>query len=113
MYSIDRQLVILKPKQPFLDWLNNVDKKNLSLEDVRSDCTVFLIPVVDNLDDAEKYVKSIFPDLFDLELSEWNVDEELWPNHRTIELFREWFDIYFHSTVIDTEEKEILKDELY
>lgn len=113
MYSINRQIVILKPKQPFLDWLNNVNSTNLSLEDIRSDCTIFLIPVVDNLADGEKYIKSIFPDLFDMELSEWNIDENLWPKDRTIEMFRECFDVFFHSTVIDTLEKEIEKKELY
>ena len=88
MYSVDRQIVILKPKQPFLDWLNNVENNNLNLDDVRSDCTVFLIPVVDNLTDAEKYIKSIFPDLFDMELSEWKIDENLWPKDRTSDMLR-------------------------
>ncbi len=113
MYSVNRQMVILKPRQPFLNWLNNLDKNNLSLEDIRSDCTIFMIPVVDNLTNAENYLKGIFPDLFEMELSEWNIDEVLWPKDRTIEMFREWFDVFFHSTLIDTLENEIEKKELY
>jgi hypothetical protein len=113
MFSLNRQIVILKPKQPFLNWLNSFNNKNLSLEDIRSDCTVFLIPVFDSLKEVEKYIRSIFPDLFDMELGEWNVDELLWPKDRTIEMFREWFDIYFHSTIIDAVDKEILKEELF
>ncbi|MCX6150862.1 MAG: hypothetical protein NTX22_10080 [Ignavibacteriales bacterium] len=113
MYALDRQLVVIKPKQPFYNWLKNINKRKISLEDIRGDCTAFLIPVSDNLSDAEKYIRSKFTEIFDMELSEWNIDEKLWPNDRTVEMFKEWFDVYFHSTIIDTVEKEILKDELF
>jgi hypothetical protein len=39
-------MVIIKPKQPFMDWLESTPgwDLNLSLEDIRDDCMALLIP---------------------------------------------------------------------
>jgi len=46
MSEINRSLVILRPKQPFLDWGMAVDDedKNLTLEQLAEDSTDYLIP---------------------------------------------------------------------
>lgn len=49
MYFVDRSVAVIKPKQPFLDWLNNMPDNDidLSLDNLRADCTVLLIPEYD------------------------------------------------------------------
>ncbi|MGE5682546.1 MAG: hypothetical protein ACM34K_16895 [Bacillota bacterium] len=111
MYSIDRHLVIIKPKQPFLDWLKSLAEENSSLviEDIRHDNTAFMIPSNELIEQDQKYIKSIFPDLFEMELEEWSLDTDLWPGDRTYELFQEWFDTEIHTIVIDTLEDPVEK----
>ena len=49
MYFVDRTAVVLKPTQFFLDWLKSLDENmpDLSLEQIRSNCSVFLVPEFD------------------------------------------------------------------
>ena len=108
---INRNIAIIKPRAPFLEWLESLPDWDLdiTLEDLRSDCTVFLIPELDD-EDAIKYIEDMHKEIFEYELDSWHRDESLWPEKRTLKLFREWFDIELHSMVLDTLDEEIEKD---
>jgi len=110
MFSVNRQVAILKPREPFLEWLktHNIFQKS-SREDIEKDATVFLIPEFDFKQDSDNYIHSIFPDLFEMQLNEWNLDEELWPKNRNYDLFNKWFDLSYHSIVIDLSENDLNK----
>jgi hypothetical protein len=56
MITINRTAIVVMPGQPFLDWLHRADPTSgeLSLEDLRREPTVYLLPhsmVVDLCDD--------------------------------------------------------------
>lgn len=112
MHSLDRHLVIIKPKEPFLNWLKSHFEANsvLTLNDIREDAAAFMIPQADHPEQDEKYIRSIFPDLFDMILEEWHLDENTWPKNRDYELFKKWFEVEIHTIVIDTVESSIRKD---
>lgn len=46
MLDINRGLIVVKPKQPFLDWLHSLDldDSELQLETLRADTNAYLIP---------------------------------------------------------------------
>ena len=44
---------------------------------------------------------------FEQMLSDWYVDETLWPQKRSAKLFNEWVEIQFHSTIWDLVDEEI------
>jgi len=71
---------------------------------------VILLPVVDSDEQAESFIKDIFQDLFELELSSWIVVDEMWPENITYKMFLEWFDVEFHSMVFDSLIDDIEKD---
>jgi len=106
-FTINRSLVILRYKQPFLDWLMSADPnppKDLTLADLEEDGDAFLIPgepVVDNAADAIKWVEKRWAVLFEHALSDWLTDEELWPKSRTLQMFRQWFTVEYRSMVWD------------
>jgi len=56
------------------------------------------------------YIRSIYGELFEMELCDWITDEERWPENRTFEMFLEWFETDLHSMVFDAEEDEIEDD---
>lgn len=109
MYEIDRMVVILKPTKEFLEWVNNNKEDEgepYNLEELQADSTALLIPLFDDKLDAEEFISEIYLDLFENELSAWTLDEETWPEPITVNLFKEWFELEFHSLVLDTVETE-------
>jgi hypothetical protein len=109
-FTINRTVVMLGPKQPFLDWLNNVDPDDeaLSVEDLRDDNEVFLTPQFNDNSDSEKWVEKRWSFLFEHMLMGWIDDEAMWPQDRTLEMFREWFDIEIHTMAWDLSDEPLI-----
>jgi hypothetical protein len=112
-FTINRTVVMLGPKQPFLDWLNNVDPDDevLNLEDLREDNEVFLIPQFNDNSDSEKWVEKRWSFLFEHMLMGWIDDEAMWPQDRTLEMFREWFDIEIHTMAWDLSDEPLFVED--
>ncbi|WP_035056919.1 hypothetical protein [Andreprevotia chitinilytica] len=104
MFIVDRSAALIRPKQPFLDWLLALPGNDipLTLEDIRTDCTVILIPEAAEPEDGIAYIDDVAEKLFEMELSSWVGDEELWPKKRNLKLFWEWFDVEIHLGVMDS-----------
>jgi hypothetical protein len=112
MFQINRSVAIIKPKQPFVDWANSIadEDEQYSIHSFNADCSVILLPEYDSDEDAEAFIKDIFQDVFEIELSSWIVVEEMWPKNRTYKMFLEWFDVEFHSMVFDPFQDDIEKE---
>ncbi|MDA8095482.1 MAG: hypothetical protein M0T84_16560 [Betaproteobacteria bacterium] len=106
MYQIDRGMALIKPKQAFLDWLKALpgSELDITLEQLRGDCTSVLLPLFSELEEALAAIDEIYDEIFEMELSSWSDEESLWPSERTVQLFWEWFDVELHSLVVDAME---------
>ena len=114
MNSINRSAVVIKPKQPFVDWLNSIPDEDIdfTLERISEDNITFLIPLYDDPRDAKNYIRKRFKRIFEWELFGWIVTKELWPKKRTWEMFQEWFSIEINSEIFDLVDGEIEKEEM-
>ncbi len=103
MKSINRNIVIIKPKAPFLDWLRGLSDSDpeITLENLRSDCLSFLIPETSSQDEVTGLIEKHFEEICEAELYSWHTQEQGWPQGRTFSKFKDWFDMEFHSEVID------------
>jgi hypothetical protein len=112
MYSINRSIAIIKPKQPLLDWLNALPDNVVlfTLAELRTDCTVLLITEYDTDEKALNFIKKIYLGIFERELDAFCTDPDYWPQKRDYKTFLQWFDIELHSEVFDTVDKEIIKE---
>jgi len=105
---VNRGATILRYLRPAIEWINEADPVADSCEVtsdmLKQDLTVYLISEGDAGGDLEvsRWVESNFAVLFEAELEGWYTDTALWPQDRTLELFRHWFDVEFHSTIVDT-----------
>jgi hypothetical protein len=114
---INRAAIILKYKSPAVQWINEADPYNadpgISLESVNEDRKVYLIKDEDatGLEAIEQWIKMNYEALFENELKGWYTDENLWPKKRDLRLFREWFDVDYHSVIEDTVGLPIEDDE--
>ncbi|MBD0375815.1 MAG: hypothetical protein ICV51_09325 [Flavisolibacter sp.] len=106
---INRNAFIVKPLQPFLDWLKKTDE-NFDVTDAIDEHNIYLIGERDNNEVIEKWLKKNFDAIFQKELDDWCIDERLWPQNRTYKMFREWFTIEYHSMVYDLEDYPVDKD---
>lgn len=112
-YTINRSVAIIKPKQPYVDWANQLPDANrkTSLSYLQKDCTVILIPEYDNEEGSKKYIDKIAKDIFEDELFSWCTNEDWWPQNRTKAMFWKWFDVEPQFEVIDPSEEAIMKEE--
>jgi hypothetical protein len=112
MDTINRSVAVVKPKQPFLDWLNALPDSDqpFTLADIQTDCTVLLLPEFGDDLQAQKFIKKIYPDIFGRELDSFCTDPDWWPSKRDYKTFLRWFDIELHSEVLDTLDEDIIKE---
>lgn len=109
MYFVDRMAVVLKPTETFLQWVNQLgsDLPDLTLAQIRSNCSVFLVPVFDEPEAAVAYFDERHRDIFAAELSGWTMDESTWPKDMGLETFWQFFELEVHDTVLDLADDEL------
>ena len=116
MGILNRSAVILRPRRPYLEWASSHGDREvaeLTFDDLRDDPHVYLLPEVEDDQEPDVVLEAVWADLFEHELESWVMDEELWPQGRTYDMFCDWFEIQLCSMVDDrgTAELEELEDE--
>jgi len=112
LFLINREAVIIKGRQALADWINTHDHANpISLAEVREECTVILLPECRDREEAVSIIENNYEALFPGELEGWIADDALWPKDLTLETFREFFEIEYHSMIFDALEEDIEKRE--
>lgn len=110
---INRSVAIVKPKQPFVDWANALGGGlTLTLAEYRQDTTAYLFPDLEEAGDEERFLRRHVKFIFEHELAGWSTDERTWPKRRGIKTFLAWFEIEFHSLVVELGRGGIWVEEL-
>lgn len=104
MRLINRGVVVIKARQPFVDWINQTtpDEPPVTLAEANQECLSILTPDLDDESKMHAYLKRLKSQLFEMELSGWNTNPQTWPVKRTARLFDTWFELEIHSMVWDT-----------
>ncbi len=102
---INRYAIVLKPLQPLMDWINNLDPEHKITE--IDEANVYLVD--DDIGDLEVWLRKKFDKFFKLELEEWVTDKKEWPQKRNYKMFKQWFQIDISSMVYDMEKRPIFK----
>jgi len=97
---INRTAVLVRPRQPFVDWAGQLDDRNL-LPDPEGERTVYLVPDCKDDIEAWRILEEGYADIFENELFAWHTIEADWPKKRTFEMFRAWFEIEISSIIED------------
>ena len=115
---INRAAVVLKYKDVAIRWINDADpmKKGvrITVEEANDDRTVYLISDADgdSKDTLDRWIKKNYKTLFETELEDWYTDPSLWPQEITLKLFREWFEVEYHTELVDTVDGAIYEDDI-
>ena len=87
--TIDRAGLVVRPKQPYVDWANSMDDDGpkAELRQLREDPGIYLVEAIDFLDGIPEVIDAYWEWIFREQLSAWMRDPELWPKHLTREMF--------------------------
>lgn len=111
MKTINRTVVTIKGKEPFVEWANSFDDGAPKMDIDESHSTAYLIPDIYDEFNYEKYLKKNFKTIFEAELYSWMMDPNVWPKKRTYKVFGEWFEIQTSTMVFDLGKDEIIVEE--
>ena len=116
MKSVYRTVVIVKPRQPFVEWINTSPELEMgdhptSVEELQQDCNAYLVPETIALEEALEQLEPLKPRLFEMELEGWLLNQRGWPKERTAEVFDQWFALEAHSAVWDLADEPFYYDE--
>ena len=109
MRVLNRYAVVVRYRQPFVDWVNRVERGTggefgeTLADEINDDPTVYLIDDLDSQEDIAHRLDELKEEIFESALHDWYVDPKLWPEDRSIETCDLWLKLEVCSMVIDTE----------
>jgi hypothetical protein len=107
MFLVNRAVLIVKPKQPFLDWANATDGPEFDPEHAFP----FLVSELPD-SKVDTLIKKHYREIFEEALNSWVTDETAWPADRGLKTFREWFTVEYHDFVVDLCDQPLQIEEL-
>lgn len=78
---------------------------------MNQDNTVYLLPEYFYDTEQEALLDQFYDLIFEEQLNGWWTDESDWPVNRDLTTFKEWFDVEFHSAVLDLVDAPLEDDE--
>lgn len=118
MLLVNRTAIVVKAKQPYVDWANSVgdeddaDRIVMSLNDPDLDYNVYLIDEIIDPDELQGQLQRHYATIFENELRDWHLLEDDWPRRRDFATFQAWFEIETHSVVIDLSGYELEAEDI-
>ncbi len=114
---VNRNALILRYKDPAVRWINEADPSpdgdEITLANVNQERTVYLIDdrIGEDPRYFERWLRKNYGEIFEMELDGWYTDPTLWPQDRSLALFRAWFDVELHTVLVDLGKGEMYDDE--
>lgn len=111
---LNRAVLIVRFEQAFVDWVNAADPtptQTITLAEVDDDSSAYLVEVEDE-EELEEWLALNGEWLFEEILNDWYTDPDLWPQDRSLGLFRKWCRFELHSLVRDTGGAPLEDDEV-
>ena len=78
----------------------------LTLEQMRANPTVYLIPEADTPEQNMAYIGEKYAEIMEAELSSWVMSEDDFPENMSLETFWAFFEVEIHDMVVDLEAEE-------
>ena len=112
MKTLNRTLILVSPKQPFIDWLVECDfDTEATLELYSNDVGVYLYDEFGRKEFIQM-VENNYTKYFEAELASCTLDKEKWPNVNDLRLFQEWFVVTYHSVLSDESNLPLKHEEI-
>ena len=105
---INRAALVVRPRQPYLDWAASLDEEApAQIPAISKRMSVYLVGEDPNEEEETAPLEDYYEAIFETELAAWSEDEKQWPQQRSLAMFHEWFDVVGESVVTDLESSPI------
>lgn len=103
MDLLSKAAIFIRPKQPFIDWINKLDPEDPMNSDDFFEGTTYLVSDEDfyivKKKDVDLLVAENYQEIFENELLDLWTDTDDWPETISFEMFKEWFEYHVSSMV--------------
>lgn len=112
MVTVNRSAIIVKPRQPFLDWLHAADPTSgdLTLRRLIQEPIIYLIRECETDDEIKQALRELCEEIFAEQLAGWFTDTKTWPEDRSFDTFCRWFDFQHHSMLVDLCDEPLIQE---
>jgi len=108
---LNRSAVSITAKQPFLDWLRRLPDpvdESTALDGINESPNLYLLPQYSYISEQDGILEEYHDIIFEKELNGWWTDPSDWPVNRTYSMFKEWFEVIFHSMIEDLDHGDLI-----
>ena len=108
-YTINRYVLLIRPGAAMIDWINSVyPEAKLAYEDCMKDdnTTVYLIPEMNDLEDAFDWLQDNYLAFFENTLEELYDNPDEWPEVMDWDAFERMVDFTIQTEVLDIVSEE-------
>ena len=85
MGVINRCVVIVKVKEPFLGWLQSLpDPTDITIDEINADNSVYLLPEYEDDTNIFAILEHFYDLIFEEQLNNWWTDESCWPSNSMV-----------------------------
>ncbi len=97
----NRGVIQLVPTKLYVDWFNYVINDGIIHSISNIEPISFLIADFDKRKEFDDWLEGNYQLLFEIRLNYACINKSQWPENRTLELFKSWFDVYYSSLILD------------
>ena len=113
MKLINRSSLVIKPKQPFVEWLSStLSEPAPDLHELRQESNSYLFDEADREEDFTEALNRHWQAMFENELAAWDEFGDHWPAERSLELFLSWFEIDHTLMNFDLSDQPLMRANL-
>ena len=107
--SVNRCAAVVTATDEYIEWASRSPEETTEdeLEYLRKEASVYLISEPEY--DIERWLRKNYEMIFENELWAWCTDQTLWPEDRSLEAFKKYFNVRFCPEVFDSEKEIISK----
>ncbi|MGI9273432.1 MAG: hypothetical protein ACR2PT_01055 [Endozoicomonas sp.] len=110
MKFINRCVVNLKPRQPFIDWASSLGAD--LPDDWRLEGGAYLLDEQETEEDLQRALEQSARDMMENELSAWEENKSRWPVDRNLQTLSEWFDVHVAVAGFDLGREALMRADL-
>lgn len=100
--------LIVKANFPFVQWVKSVykgtefedDFADILKEKSKEEGHVYVVQEGIDTDEIDTFLEESYEKLLEMELSLWQIDPDLYPQHTSYSLFRKWFSVSVSEYVV-------------
>lgn len=101
MDVVNRGLLLVVPRQPYLDWANGLEHHGPDFRLDEGMPAAYLIPQFGTLEEVDEFIGEAHGTIFEEELAAWTENRDVWPEPRDPGRFYEWFSVEYTDLVAD------------